>query len=385
MSIINKILQISKSTASSILNKEKPDALLDSDFFSESDKQYILNQITDKKTLEQRAELIRQIDKEEGWLAIKNKIKTPTKKLQIWKYAAAAAVLLFISGIIATQYIVKDKFLEQKNSITKISINPGTDKAILTLGNGKQISLGEGDNYHSENTDSNGKEIVYNNNVSGDTELNYLTTPKGGQFLIKLADGTKIWLNSDSKLKFPTAFVDGKPREVELVYGEAYFDVSHSTAHKGSHFKVLTGKQDIEVLGTEFNVKAYENENVITTTLVKGKIKISNGTETQALQPGDRSVLSRSSNNLKMSTVDIFNEVAWKEGVFSFQNMPLKDIMKVLERWYNVKTVFKNPAIENVTFNGILDKNQKIEDILAIINEANNTPYEIEQNTVIFK
>ncbi|MBO9585321.1 MAG: DUF4974 domain-containing protein [Flavobacterium sp.] len=385
MSVFKNIIELCNRIASSILKLERPDALHESDLFSDSDKEYILKHLTDKKLVQKRAALVSEIDKKEGWAAIQDKIEVSVKKIYIWKYAAAAAVLMLAS----TLYFFKSDILKenqpQKQVVAKALINPGTDKAVLVLASGEQVVLGKGTVYNSKGVHSNGTNITYKNIEAANAAItyNYLTIPRGGQFFLKLADGTRVWLNSESKLKFPVSFTDGKPREVELVYGEAYFDVSPSTAHKGSHFNVLTHNQNIEVLGTEFNIKAYLESAAIYTTLVEGKVNLSGSFNTTVLSPGKQSIVD--DHKIRVTAVDVFNEVSWKEGIFSFQEMPLKDIMKVLERWYDINTVFKNHAAENVTFNGILDKNQKIEEILNIISNTNNIPYEINQRTVIFK
>ncbi|WP_289659140.1 FecR family protein [Flavobacterium panacagri] len=383
MSIFEKILKISSQTASSILKREKPEALKDSDLFTDSDKQYILEHLTDKELLKKRSVLLQQINKKEDWEALQDKIEVPVRKLPIWRYAAVAAVIVFVSTIYFYKNDVNEK-QPTKVVLTQPVIKPGTDKAILVLANGQQVALGKGSQYSSKGVHSNGTEIIYNNETAKTAiAYNYLTIPRGGQFFIKLADGTKVWLNSESKLKFPVSFVDGEPRQVELVYGEVYFDVSPSTAHKGSHFNVVTKNQNVEVLGTEFNIKAYQDTPAIFTTLVEGKVNLSGSFDNTILKPGYQSVLEN--NRIRVAAVDVFNEVSWKDGTFSFQEMPLKEIMKVLERWYDIKTVFKNKAVENRTFNGILDKDQKIEEILNIISNTNNIAYEINQKTVIFK
>lgn len=387
MHILEKIFRLSAHTASSLLKNGESEKLLNTELFLEEDKKYILHHLTDKKALKKRSEQLARIDLEMDWKKIQDSIEVPVKKVFFWKYAAAAAVILFAGTIYLSQNSAVKTLKNSKNTVAaKSTIKPGTDKAVLVLANGQQIVLGKGENYKANNVRSNEKELVYSNPDSKVAiTYNYLTIPRGGQFFIKLADGTQVWLNSESQLKFPTAFTDGKLREVELVYGEAYFDVSPSTAHKGSRFNVITQKQKVEVIGTEFNVKAYQDTNTILTTLVEGKVNLSNDVVSRVLQPGDQSIMNKNSNQIRIHTVDVFNEVSWRDGVFSFKEMPLKDIMKVLERWYDIKTVFKRQSTQEITFNGILDKNQKIEEILAIISNTNKIPYEINQKTVIFK
>ena len=148
----------------------------------------------------------------------------------------------------------------------------------MTLADGSKIALEKGTPVQTQNANSNGEELIYESSKNTSRLVyNYLTIPRGGQFVIKLSDGTKVWLNSASQLKFPVAFIEGESREVELVYGEAYFEVSPSTAHKGAHFQVYNKKQKVEVVGTEFNIKAYKDESNIYTTLVNGKVNVETG------------------------------------------------------------------------------------------------------------
>ena len=156
-------------------------------------------------------------------------------------------------------------------------------------------------------------------------------------------------------------------REVELVYGEAYFDVSPSTKHKGSTFKVFQNKQEVQVLGTEFNIKAYKDEGNIYTTLVEGKVIISIDDRKQNLEANQQSSFSLNTNNILVKTVDVYNETSWKEGVFSFENQSLKEILKVLSRWYDIEVVFKNKTIEKEEFIGVLVMDQNLEEILSNI------------------
>nr|WP_315152516.1 FecR domain-containing protein [uncultured Flavobacterium sp.] len=386
MTTFNKILKLSNQIASSILKGEEPKTVHDSDFFEETDKQYILENITKPELLAARAQQLHKVNKKKGWKKIQQEIGTPVRKLIFWRYAAAAAVVLFCTTFYLTKGDLSFESGQSESVVVKTSIVPGTDKATLILANGQTVVLEKGQKYNSNNVHSNGSEIIYENDLSSKKAIgyNYLTIPRGGQFFIKLPDGSQVWLNSESQLKFPTRFEEGQTRQVELVYGEAYFDISPSTAHKGARFNVSTAGQNVEVLGTEFNIKAYQDENSIFTTLVEGKINMSNSVVSKILEPSDQSVLNRSTNSVVMNRVDVYNEISWKEGVFTFQNMTLKDIMKVLSRWYDVDVVFNNKKLEKVTFNGILDKNQKIEEILIIINKTNKIPYEIKEKTITF-
>jgi len=298
----------------------------------------------------------------------------PLYKKPIFKYAAiASAVVLCLFAF------YKEIYNDGKNDLdvinTEISntgvsnIEVGTDKATLTLADGAQIALEKGAAFHNQNMKSNGEELVYKNIEEKPKEVkyNYLTIPRGGQFSITLSDGTKVWLNSESKLKYPVTFIAGKPRAVELVYGEAYFDVSPSSEHQGAKFLVINQNQEVEVVGTEFNIKAYKDETNTYTTLVEGKVSLKIEDRKQNLVPGQQLYFNKTNHTVLIKKVDVYNEIAWKDGVFSFENKTLKEMMVVLSRWYDVEIIFENKAIESEEFVGILRKKQTIEEILTSI------------------
>ena len=321
-----------------------------------------------------KKQLLEYISKEKKVFKLRNRI---------YKCVAAASILLIISLTVFFNKNKEEQFIEP--IIVNNQIEIGSDKATLTLADGSNIVLGKGQVYESVNVKSNGEEIIYNKKPNKEITYNYLTIPRGGQFSIKLSDGTQVWLNSESQLKYPVNFILGQTRMVELVYGEAYFDVSPSTENKGSKFKVFNQSQEIEVIGTEFNVKSYKDEANVYTTLAEGMVTISFKGKKKNLIPGQQSILC-SNNNLLVKTVDVYNEISWKEGVFSFEDKSLKDIMKVLSRWYDMEVVFKNKAIEDEEFIGILDKNQKIEEILiSIKNSGIISDYEIENQKIVLE
>lgn len=214
---------------------------------------------------------------------------------------------------------------------------------------------------------------------------NILDIPRGGQFHMVLSDGTKVWVNANTRLKYPVAFVPGESRKVELVYGEAYFEVSPSTEHEGSHFIVRTGEHEVEVLGTQFNIKAYGGDREISTTLVEGKVKVGNGTTEKDLSPGYQSRFDREGEGLSVVEVDVYDEISWRNGFFSFKDKPLEDIMKVLSRWYDFDVRFEDDAVGKLTFNGVFRRAADIEDILNIIRQTNEVNYEIDQKTITIK
>ena len=322
------------------------------------------------------------VDPEKGWESIEKQISPPVKKYY-WKIATAASILLIIG--LSLLYLITNTPTQQQ--LTADNITPGTSKAILTLEDGSNIYLKKGTYYKAENISSDGEEVVYAGNSTNieQVKFNYLTIPKGGQFHLKLPDGTRVWLNSDSKIKYPTEFIDGRVRKVELIYGEAYFEVSPSTEHKGSKFDVITQMQTVEVLGTEFNIKAYRDEQYIYTTLIEGKVMIDNGHVKKVLKPDQQSTIDIRNNDIKVATIDVYDVISWKKGVFSFKEKTLYDITKVLSRWYDVTFVFEDQNIKNTKFNGVLDKKQSISTILSILKTSNNIDYEIKNRTIVIK
>lgn len=348
--------------------------------------------ITKYNKVKAKENIIRRIKKEKE-IATNN-----SKRSLRYKYAAAAILIIAF----ASTYLLKDTLFNNQieNNIPIIvnnQIKPGIDKATLTLEDGTQVTLEKGTSYQTQNANSNGEEIIYNK-PSRELVYNYLTIPRGGQFQMTLSDGTKVWLNSETQLKYPVSFTDGESRQVELVYGEAYFEVTHSTEHKGSNFKVLSPSlqgeatkqpqynQAIEVLGTKFNVKAYKDETMVYTTLVEGKVKVKTDTQNRMLAPNQQSIVDINNKNIEIANSNVRNEVAWVNGEFILQHKNLKEIMKVLSRWYDMEVIFANKELENVRFVGVLGKDQNIEDILNTIKSFGViNSYEINNKKVILK
>ncbi|MDO7171554.1 FecR family protein [Mariniflexile sp. AS56] len=358
------------------------DATIFREWYNESD----LHKAYFKKVQENYHDETFLIDIEKGWKAVEKKIRpVAVKKTSYLKYAVAASIVLLIS---ITFLIKKEKIEEVVNPIiTNNNIQIGTDKATLTLEDGTLVALEKGKQYISDNLESNGEELIYKapNTSKKEIAYNYLTIPRGGQYHIVLSDGTKVWLNSESQIKYPVTFSDGETRQIELVYGEAYFDVSPSTDHNGTKFKVLAESQEIVVLGTEFNISAYKDEKAIYTTLIEGKVAVTNGKANTVLSPSQQSIIVKEKNGINVVKADVYSVTSWRKGVFSFDNMPLENIMKVLARWYDVEIIFVESNLKEERFTGVLRKNQNIEDILNSIQTTNNMAYVINNNTIIFK
>lgn len=318
-----------------------------------------------------------------------DKIKKPEKKFSYAKLLKYAAVLFVVA---ASALFFKDVLFPTQDPIAPLpvvknnKIRPGRNAAVLTLGDGSDIALGKGSDYTIGTMDAKEDQVVYSSNGKAkEVEYNYLTVPRGGQFFLQLSDGSKVWLNSESKLKYPVEFMKGQSREVYLLYGEVYFEVAPSTGNNGDDFKVYHKDQEIRVLGTQFNIKAYRDEPEVLTTLVEGKVALHNGKRSLEMEPGQQSRVDLATGVVTMSKIDVFSETSWRSGVFSFKRKPLKDIMRTLSRWYDMEVFFENKALEDKRFKGVLRKNQSIEEVLSVIMSSSLHSYEINEKTVILK
>ncbi|MDC6366799.1 MULTISPECIES: FecR family protein [Flavobacteriaceae] len=305
------------------------------------------------------------------------------KKYRYMAVAASLALFMALGGYLFVQDNTSTETIDAVQ-ITE-EIPAGSNKATLTLANGEQVVLEQGMVYKKENAESDGEKLEYEKGVAKTAELTYndIIIPRGGQFVVTLSDGTKVWLNSDSKLKYPVKFAKGSPREVELVYGEAYFDVSPSENNKGASFVVKNQYQNIEVLGTEFNVKAYKDDSRYITTLAEGKVAISAKEFGKMLSVGEKAMVDIATGNIKVDKADVMLETAWKNGRFVFKGEPLNDMMKVLSRWYNVEIKFNDSSKSHIKFSGNLNRTENLEELLKRLEMTEEVRFKYKGNNTI--
>lgn len=304
------------------------------------------------------------------------------KKNRIISYSIAAGLIFLLSAGLfyykrtATPVLVKTESPRFKNDVL-----PGNNKAILTLDDGSVINLDDAKNgvLTSENdidikkTGDGKLEYTTNTNQAAAIRYNTLRTPMGGEFQIVLPDGTRVWLNSGTSLRFPTAFI-GSERVVEL-NGEAYFAVSKN---KKMPFYVRTmNGMDIKVLGTEFNVMAYDNEKVINTTLIEGSVEVQKDSKMQMLKPGEEAVLNKTSGNIKVGEADTEQATAWKDGQFVFVNENIQSIMRKVSRWYNVDIEYRG-NLSNKDFVGTISRKKNISELLKMLELTGAVHFSIE-------
>lgn len=253
-------------------------------------------------------------------------------------------------------------------------LQPGTNGAVLQLADGRTIVLDTAGNGALTNGIRKEKDnlIVQAEIKSAEAAYNLLTTPRARQQQLVLPDGTRIWLNAESSLRFPAAFT-GNIREVEIT-GEAYFEVAKDAARP---FKVKIGENTVEVLGTHFNIMAYANEPAMQTTLLEGSVKVSNKNRSLLLKPGQQ---SRSTSNEALQLItdaDTEMAIAWKNGVQVFKNTSLMAIMRQVERWYDVQVKYEGAKPDAITFSGEVPRGVTLTEILRVL-ESENCHFKID-------
>ena len=316
-------------------------------------------------------EAIKQSIYNELSASISSHARNRTIRFRNWSAAAAITLILFSAGLYLNSHKENQVVINSKPLRFKNDILPGNNKAILTLDDGFQINLDDVKNgiLVRENNINIEKVLAgqleysaYNSNQAvTQVKYNTLTTPMGGQYQLILPDGSKVWLNAGSSLHFPTAFA-GKERRVELK-GEAYFEVAKNRAMP---FKVFANGMEVKVLGTHFNVMAYDDEKSVNTTLLEGSVQVLKGSGRVYLEPGEEAVLNKTSGNMNVSTADIEQAVAWKNGYFIFSDENIESIMRKVSRWYNVDVTFKG-SMNNKDFVGIISRSKNVSELLQML------------------
>jgi len=329
----------------------------------------------------------------------------PVRSLSQKRYwSVAAAVLVFLSvGLTAGLYFSRAN-RNQVNKPTVVSnIKPGGNNAVLTLANGQKVNLNKASNGQiaaqsgiriSKQADGQISYTVIrnpNNANAGQTAYNTLETPRGGQYQLNLPDGSKVWLNAASSIRFPLTF-NKEERLVELS-GEGYFEVAHKTTAGGQRLPfivrtILAGSrksgQAVEVLGTHFNIDAYDDASTVKTTLLEGSVRVSQLTGggkmqhliSKTLKPGQQSVLNNES--IVVGQADTEAAVAWKNGYFRFNDESLESIMRKVAKWYNVDVVYQNESLKDEAFAGVITRFSNVTELLKMLELTGEVKFKIE-------
>jgi transmembrane sensor len=312
----------------------------------------------------------------------------PKKGVYFWLKIAAMLLVFFSAGAILWPKLSGSP--DQNAGTPKVAairIHPGGNNAYLTLSNGSKIALnnkGNGKLTTEQGTSINKTQdglLVYNagsaTDQPGNDIYNMITTPMGGQYQVILADGTKVWLNANSSLKFPVSF-NRKERMIE-VSGEAYFEVAKDKMHP---FVVKTDHAEVLVLGTHFNVSAYPDDLNTTTTLLEGSVNLHSGTASALLKPGQQGTIIIDKTGIEINNTDLEAAVAWKNGLFVFRDENVISVMKKVARWYNVEVEYRG-NVKNKAFGGTVSRFKNITEFLDIMKLAGGIRYKIEGRRVI--
>jgi ferric-dicitrate binding protein FerR (iron transport regulator) len=303
------------------------------------------------------------------------------RRIGRWVGAAAAVVLLVLAGV----YLLRPRqqpTIAQINKVYKNDVAPGKDGAVLRLADGSQIVLDSAGN--GEISRQGGTKVIKEGNgqlvyeaASGGQEVLYntLTTAKGKQFRMTLPDGTLVWLNSFSSLHYPTRFT-GATRPVEVT-GEAYFEVAADAARP---FIVQTGRQEITVLGTHFNVNSYEDEPATRTTLLEGAVRVGNAAGQVSLRPGQQASVGQHDKKISVAEVNAEEAVAWKNGYFHFDNADIQTVMRQLARWYDVEVKYDGVTpTAGGDFKGDIGRELTLAQVLKVL-EQTRVHFRIEED-----
>ena len=349
----------------------------------------LLDELRDKEVLRQEIGAYASFDTSRRWIQLKEEMdKTPRKRrllLRVWKSVAAVFVAAVAGGVLYWQ--ITDSARPVEEQVLVAQIRPGETQAVLITGKGQQLLL---QGLKDTCLDITGNETL---KISKDGSLEYslsalsrmpewhtLQVPRGGEYKIVLDDGTEIWLNSASELKYPAHFV-GNERRVCLV-GEAYFQVARNEA---APFIVETRDMDVKVLGTSFNVSAYEDEENSHATLVEGRVEVDdkiNG-EKVTLTPGDQALLQGKEMVVREVNTKLYS--MWRLDRFTFASEDMEGVIRKLSRWYNVNFFFSNSSMKQKRFTGSLPKYSDISQVLKMIEMTTDIKFQVKGNTIIIQ
>ncbi|MEP7377201.1 MAG: FecR domain-containing protein [Chitinophagaceae bacterium] len=315
--------------------------------------------------------------------------KNKPAKIIRWKIflRIAASLIIFIAGLAiyfslrSSEQTALAVVLEKK---VENDVLPGGNKAILTLSDGYAISLDDAKNGqlaqqgNAQIAKLGNGQIAYSEIEGKQSEVvfNTLTTPRGGQFRLTLPDGSQVWLNSASSIKYPTAFI-GRQRKIEIT-GEAYFEIAHNPAKP---FIVSVNEMTVKVLGTHFNINAYDDEASVKTTLLEGSVSLEKSDAVATLTPRQQAQIENSGKIKVIDNVDIDQVIAWKNGYFSFNRADLQTVMRQIARWYDVDISYEGKIPER-QFGGKIDRNSNASEVLKILQET-KVHFRIEGRKII--
>ncbi len=333
----------------------------------------------------------KEFNVQQMWNQFEPLLKSQKRKIPyLWPKIAGAASLLILCVVSAYMVLnIKPSDVPLSKRLNK-EIPPGISMAKLTLDDGKTISLNNNEEFvasiqNTEIKNDRSKLIYSGKDVKSMTDFkpkyHILNIERGHKYDLVLEDGTKVWLNSETKMRYPVKFDPNGDRIVEII-GEAYLMVAKDANRP---FKVKTGDQIIEVLGTEFNICAYEDELNIHTTLAEGRIKISNqlNENVYEMEPGYQLNFSKETGDAYKAKVNVEEYISWRNDLYLFKSKRLEDIMKTLTRWYDIEFIFENEKYKDIRFTGEFDRSKNLENILEILEHTNEMRFKSDYEGIV--
>lgn len=339
---------------------------------------------------EQEAKVMRELRKYDTRRAFRqftSRIHTRKRPIGFYLRVAAACAIPLVLGV-SIYWWVTPRNVAEEIPLTQFvtTTTPGMKKAVLTLEDGMKMALG--DAIEEEIVSAEGARLkidstglIYHTGIAKDTlKTNKLYVPRRGEYNLTLSDGTRVFLNSDSRLIYPVAF--GKEKREVILQGEGYFDVAKDITRP---FLVRTEDMAVRVLGTSFNLKCYPGDTRVEATLVHGSVEVVGGEREILLVPGEQACLNRESGKMEKARVNTALYTSWKDGLFIFERERLEDILTILSRWYDVVIFYQRANVKDELFTGDLKKYDNIEEHLKMLEMTTNVHFEINENTIIVK
>ena len=355
---------------------------------SDAEAMRLFREIRETEKVLKSVQVQEKIDLQKSWQRLDSSLVGRPRKGR-WLFWTVGSVIAASVALLLMFVFPFTRQVEQPGTlVSQVGITPGGVKAILQSEDGKMIDLTSSTSSHIVTSDGL---VLVNDSLKGlrfdqskleNQPMKYhtLAVPVGGEYHFTLADGTRVWVNSASEVRFPNCFF-GEKREI-YVKGEVYLEVARDEKHP---FVVHAGENEVRVLGTRFNLTAYPDEQKVITTLVEGSVEFRNNQSSIRLKPGEQSVLDRETNNLEKQKVDVSIYTSWVSGTYEYERMPLSDITRQLSRWYDVQFVYETTEFSNHPFTGVVKRDQSLEEVLSIIEKTTNIKFKISGRTIIIK
>lgn len=356
------------------------------DYREEQMRQLLKTMFMSRQALKLREK--QEYDVHEAWQRVNKRTRAKGSRRMIRGWMKYAALFILFLGIVSLWRVYDNKEKPIVATVQSDSILPGSLKAELILANGERIVLDsearskemEALGIKLENDTVNGLLKYEAGAVDNSIGMKYntLNVPKGGEYSLILPDGSRVWLNSETTLRFPVQFTGGK--RVVYLSGEAYFRVKKDTS---AAFHVYTKQQEITVLGTTFNVSAYENDWFTETTLIEGKVAVEGDAERVVMKPSEQYILDKRSGVGELKEVETEFYTSWIDGKFYFTSFTFEEIVKKLERWYDFTMIYEEDDIRQMRFSGVINKHRPIEEMLRFLEKTTDIHFKISGKNIV--